>query len=82
MTEGDTAHNAGTNVDNKLKTCKFYYNDFIYSESIMHKYISCLKSGCSPGSDGIMSEQTVNLQYVSDMVLSLVNLQMVCWYLF
>ena len=41
MTEGDTVHNADTNVENKLKTCKFYYNDFIFSESLMHKYISC-----------------------------------------
>ena len=96
MTEGDEVQNARTNVENKLKTCKFYYNDFIFSESLMYKYISCLKSGCSPGSDGIMSEHIVNstvtqvlcfifvtyLQYVLDMVLSLVNLRMVCWYLF
>ena len=29
MTEGDEVQNARTNVENKLKTCKFYYNDFL-----------------------------------------------------
>ena len=70
--------NARTNVDNKLNTCKFYYNDFIFSESLMYKYISCLKTGCSPGSDGIMSEHIVNSRN-SGIVLHLCNLFTVCF---
>ena len=44
----------------------------------MYKYISCLKSGCSPGSDGIMSEHIVNSRN-SGIVLHLCNLFTVCF---
>ena len=65
-------------VEEKLKNCMICYEAFVFSEQMMKKYISALKPGCSPGTDGITSEH-IKYANCNPLILHLCNVFTVCF---
>jgi exonuclease III len=67
-----------TRVNDKLKNCNSSYDNFVFTEHLLRKYIAALKPGCSPGSDGVMSEHIINSSH-SNLVYHLCNIFTACF---
>ena len=65
-------------VNDMLASCQTCYNNFVFSEHLLRKYISALKPGSSPGNDGISAEQ-IKMASSSRIVFHLCKLFTVCF---
>ena len=76
--ETDFINAARREVNDKMKQCEDSYSNFIFTERMLRKYISVLKSECSPGIDGITS---VHIKFASnsEIMLHLCNLFSLCF---
>ena len=76
--ETDFVNAARREVNDKMKQCEDSYSNFIFTERMLRKYIPVLKSGCSPGIDGITSEH-IKFASNSEIMLHLCNLFSLCF---
>ena len=76
--ETDFINAARREVNDKMKQCEDSYSYFIFTERMLRKYISVLKSGSSPGIDGITSEH-IKFASNSEIMLHLCNLFSLCF---
>ena len=78
--ENEYVSNARKEIDLKLNECNSDrgYNDFVFAEHLMKKYMSKIKLGCSPGSDAITGEH-VRYAANTNIVLHLCQLFTVCF---
>jgi hypothetical protein len=76
--ENDFITDAREQVESKLLECPRLYNNFIFTEHRLQRYIKRLKSGGAPGVDSISAEH-VKLASGSNIILHLCNMFTHCF---